>query len=133
MVVTPLNADLQTLPTQSYYWPLWLKDGESWCLGIAPLWLLVADETTLTRYERQVDLSYQQTPLNEDLLTCLKKLFLATPCPAYPLTLGFTGGLMGWMSYPNSSRALQYALAFMMFLFVLIMKEKFICMLPVHH
>ena len=133
MVVTPLNADLQTLPTQSYYWPLWLKDGESWCLGIAPLWLLVADETTLTRYERQVDLSYQQTPLNEDLLTRLKKLFSSTPCPAYPLTHGFTGGLMGWMSFQTlpvlimkESHSLQYALAFMMFLFDLIMKEKFI-------
>ena len=112
MVVTPLNADLQTLPTQSYYWPLWLKDGESWCLGIAPLWLLVADETTLTRYERQVDLSYQQTPLNEDLLTCLKKLFSSTPCPAYPLTHGFTGGLMGWMSYPNSSHANSEKISF---------------------
>jgi para-aminobenzoate synthetase component 1 len=108
LFVTPLNADnadLQTLSTPSIFWPLWLKEGDGWCLGIAPLWLLVADKTTLRCYERQTDLSYQATIIKDDFLTRLKSQFSATPCPAYPLSDGFTGGLMGWMSYPNSSRA----------------------------
>ena len=98
-------ADFQSLLTRSHQWPLWLKDGDSWCLGIAPLWLLVADEKGLTRYERQADSSYLATIIYGDFLTRLKAQFLATPCPAYPLTKGFTGGLMGWMSYPKSSRS----------------------------
>ena len=68
-------------------------------------WPKLADEKGLTRYERQADSSYLATIIYGDFLTRLKAQFLATPCPAYPLTKGFTGGLMGWMSYPKSSRS----------------------------
>lgn len=101
---TPLILSLLPLMTPSHY-SVWLKDGNDDCLGLTPAWLFLSDNKGLMLYLRQSDFSYQQTLLNEDLLTSLKKLFLATPCPAYTLSDGFTGGLMGWMSYPKSSRA----------------------------
>lgn len=104
-VHTPLISSLSHSLTSPDFWPVWLKDGNDDCLGLNPIWLLVANDCGLILYQRQADLSYLPSPSNEDLLTCLKTLFLATPCPAYPLTHGFTGGLMGWMGYPNSSHA----------------------------
>lgn len=103
-VHTPLISSLLPLVTPSHH-SVWLKDGNNDCLGLSPVWLFVSDKRGLMLYQRQTDLSYQQTLVNEDLLRYLKLLFSTTPCPAYPLTHGFTGGLMGWMSYPNSSRA----------------------------
>lgn len=111
-VHTSLISSLIPLLTPTQYWPVWFKDGSNDCLGLSPVWLLVANNSELSFYQRQTDFSYQQTPLNEDLLTCLKKLFSVTPCPTYPLSDGFTGGLMGWMSYPNSSRANSEKISF---------------------
>ncbi len=112
MFVLPLNHTIANvyalLPSivNADHWPIWLKDGCNWCLGIAPSWLLVNDSNNLLHYCRDENLDYEPTIIATDLLTTLKDQLLTTPCPDYPLKIGFNGGLMGWMSYPKS--ALHY-------------------------
>lgn len=96
---------IKPLLLQANAWPMWLKDNTMWCLGIYPVWVLVQQATQLLCYTRQADLSYKASPVTDSLLDLLKQKIAQSPCPSYPITQGFSGGLMGYLSYPSAAQA----------------------------
>lgn len=95
---------LKPLLLQAHAWPMWLKDNTMWCLGVYPVWLLVQQHADLLCYTRQADLRYKASPVTDSILSLLKQKIAHTPCPSYPITQGFSGGLMGYLSYPSATQ-----------------------------
>jgi para-aminobenzoate synthetase component 1 len=94
------RATTRVAPTA---WPMWLKEANGWSLGVYPLWVLVQYKNELICYLRQADLSYISHRVNIAALSFLKENLLNTESPNYGALNGFSGGLMGWLSYPSSS------------------------------
>lgn len=84
-------------------WPMWLKEANGWCLGAYPVWVLVKYKNELVCYWRQTNLSYVANPVHTHLLAFIKKNLVKTNTPNYGGLIGFSGGLMGWLSYPSFS------------------------------
>ena len=107
MFVSPVPTTCfnQLIPLVSYQaaWPMWLKEANGWSLGVYPVWVLVQYQNELICYSRQADLSYASYKITTPLLVFIKKNLLKTTTPNYSIVDGFSGGLMGWLSYPSSS------------------------------
>ena len=70
LFITPLQASsttiqaLSPLLAQARLWPFWLQQQDTWCLGVAPAWLLVQHADKIYYYQRQENLSYSIQRVN---------------------------------------------------------------------
>lgn len=97
------SSSIYSLLAQANLWPFWFREGAESCLAFLPAWLLVKQQGQLHYLTRQDDFSYVGELVDGELLALLKEKLLTSPCPHYPITHGFNGGLVGWLSYPSSA------------------------------
>lgn len=117
MFVTPLHTCStppqylnNNLLDKDNLWPYWFKDGAESCLAILPAWLLIQQHSVNYLLTRTENFLYTKQLISHDIFDFLKKKMATTDCPNYPIEQGFNGGLVGWLSYPSSSK--QHTLDF---------------------
>lgn len=111
MFITALSS-VTNIPQNLYklllehkdFWPFSFKDAEYSCLALLPSWLLIKHQNQLILLTRETDFSYKKEIVSSNFLDYLKQLFANSACPQYPITKGFNGGLVGWLSYPSTSQ-----------------------------
>ncbi len=120
----PIPLEFNELPLKAFsallscpeQWPIWLNDADSWCLAMLPAWVLVQQLEDLLLFKRLTEGHYHVEVISGDFKTLLK-VMLANEQPLYALEKGFSGGLMGWMSYdfqnhhPDSTHKVNFPAA----------------------
>ena len=111
MFVTALNSFIKSaekintnLLEKTDLWPFWFKDGLDSCLALLPSWILVQHQSQTYFLSINSNFSYTKEIVNQNFLEFLKKKFIESNCPTYPINEGFNGGLVGWLSYPSSKQ-----------------------------